>query len=145
MATVGYSTVAPIGGLPLCRVFLSSDSGASWTEAPPLLTCTGLAISADGCALFGVSMGGMEPSFSGGVAVLRAEPAPSLAVARSPGGLVLSWIVPSMNSALQQSPDLATTNWTNMPNAPVLDYSTLKNRVAVPAPAGTMFYRLTSQ
>lgn len=170
VATVSYSadggTVAavgpvpaptPGGGLPLCRLLLSSDSGASWGEAPavpwlqpPGVTSsaapwTGAAMSADGCKLVAVYMSGCCGVYAGAVVTLQTMPRPALGIARAAGGLVLSWIVPSMSFVLQESPDLGRTSWTDVPGAPVLDYSTLRNQMTVPAPAGPMFYRLISR
>ncbi|MGA2657046.1 MAG: hypothetical protein ABSH34_05955 [Verrucomicrobiota bacterium] len=50
-------------------------------------------------------------------------------------------LVRRVDFVLQQNADLGTTNWTDVPGTPALDYSTLRNQVAVPAPAGPMFYR----
>jgi hypothetical protein len=135
-------------------IFVSSDSGASWVQTPtnglshPAMDWTGIAMSADGCKLAGAvtafSGTGSAPS-PGGIFTLQFTPAPALAIARSSGSLVLSWIVPSANFVLQQGPDLATTNWADVAGTPVLDYSTLRNQVTIPPPARPMFYRLISR
>jgi len=56
--------------------------------------------------------------------------------------LVLSWPTPTPSFALQQNTDLQTVNWVTLTNTP----STVgaRNQIAVPSPAGTMFYRLLS-
>jgi hypothetical protein len=141
-----------VSGVPFSEIFLSGDAGLSWALAPYLPSTrrdrpdmpspTGLAMSADGCALFAAGMADLEADFSGAVATFETNPAPSLAVTRSGRVLVLSWVVPSMNFVLEQSADPGGTNWTEVPGTPVLDYSTLQERVTVPAPAGPMFYRL---
>ena len=145
MAALG-SGVEPIGGIALSGLFLSGDSGATWDLAPPVVApWTGVAMSADGCKLTGVSVGDLFPDFTALVAGLQTTPALLLGITGSSGGLALSWTVPSMSFVLQQNPSPATTNWTDVPGTPALDYSTLRNRVTVPAPAGPMFYRLISQ
>ncbi|MGO9199216.1 MAG: leucine-rich repeat protein [Limisphaerales bacterium] len=141
-----------VSGVPGSEIFLSGDAGVSWALAPYLPSTsrdrpdmpspTGLAMSADGCALFAAGMADLAPNFTGAVATFETNPAPSLAVTRSGRVLVLSWVVPSMNFVLEQSADPGGTNWTDVPGTPVLDYSTLQERVTVPAPAGPMFYRL---
>jgi hypothetical protein len=137
----------------LGAIIVSDDSGASWVQAPTSgLTnyytfWSGIAISADGCKLAAAvgQLTGLGYPFSGNIFTLQFTPAPALAIASSSGQLVLSWTVPSMNFVLQQNHDLATTNWTDVAGKPVLDYSTLRNQVAIPPPPGTMFYRLVSR
>ncbi len=105
-------------------------------------------MSADGCKLVGAvtafSSYSVSPS-PGGIFTLQFTLSPVLAIGRSSGNAVLSWTVPSVNFALQRNPDLATGNWTDVPGTPTLDYSTLRDQVTMPAPPGTMFYRLISR
>ncbi len=56
------------------------------------------------------------------------------------GNLTLSWIVPSTNFVMQQSPDLQ--NWADMTNQPVLNLANLQNEVILPPPGSNVFYRL---
>jgi hypothetical protein len=60
-------------------------------------------------------------------------------------GVVLFWTAHWINFALQQSPGLGTTDRRDVPATPALDYSTLRNHVAVSEPTGPMFYRLISR
>jgi hypothetical protein len=53
---------------------------------------------------------------------------------------VISWIIPSVDFTLQQSPDLSS--WTDMTNLPVLSLTNLQNQVALPASGGNSFFRL---
>jgi len=139
---------------PAGYILISGNSGATWLPTPsPIVGLppgywdwSGIAITADGCKLTAAASdgAGFFGPLQGGVFVLQSTPAPPLAIARSGGSLVLSSVVLSIDFVLQQSPDLGTTNWTDVPGTPVLDYSTLRNQVAVPAPAGPMFYRLAS-
>lgn len=58
--------------------------------------------------------------------------------------LVLSW-PPSIvgnNFVLQKNPDLSTTNWVTIMQAPI--FVGPRFQIAIPKPAGTMFYRLVS-
>jgi hypothetical protein len=141
---------------PAGLISISSNSGVTWAPSPsPIVglppeywNWTGVAISADGCKLIAAASNGaglFGPYYQGGVFTAQSAPALVLAITSSSGGLVLPWTVPSINFVLQQSPSLTTTNWTDVPGAPVLDYSTLRNQVTVPAPAGPMFYRLISR
>jgi len=146
MVAVGGGFAGPIGGVQASEIFLSGDSGASCDPAPAAsASCIGAAMSADGCKLVGVYVDGLDFSLDAVVADLQSTPAPALAVASSGGSLFLSWVVPSIDFVLEQNADLGTTNWTDVSGTPVLDYSTLRNQVTVPAPAGPMFYRLISQ
>ena len=63
-----------------------------------------------------------------------------------PGGTnnVISWTVPSAEFVLEQNPDLTSTNWAALEQSPVLDYSTVRYQVTVPAGGGPVFYRLAS-
>jgi hypothetical protein len=120
-------------------IYTTTNAGAAWRAAAvPYGKWSSVASSADGTKLVAVVQ-------DGGIWTWQTTPAPILALASSGGELVLSWTVPSMNFALQQNADLNTTNWTDVPGQPVLDYSTLRNQVATAAPPGTMFYRLVSR
>jgi len=143
---------SPAGGYPAGVIFLSSDSGASWVQAPDQglvpADWSGIAISADGCKLVGAVTAFSSYSVSaspGGIFTLQFTPSPALSIVPSDGGLVLSWTVPSVNFGLQQNPDLAATNWTDVPGTPALDYPTLRSQVTLSAPPGPMFYRLISR
>jgi len=57
--------------------------------------------------------------------------------------LILSWPTPTPSFALQQNPELQTTNWVALTNTPSTVGS--QNQIAVPSPAAMMFYRLFSQ
>ena len=72
----------------------------------------------------------------------QSTPAPLLTSTLSGGNAVLSWIVPSMDFALQQSSDLSTTHWTDVPTAPTLDLTNLQNQMSVSLVVSNRFYRL---
>jgi hypothetical protein len=153
----------PVSGLPLGPVLVSEDSGASWVEPPGVADLaffpggvlpgttnsvapwTGLAMSADGSRLTAVFLNGLVPSFHPGLLAQQADLVPVIDIGVPAGQLVLSWVVPSANFALQQSPDIGATNWTDVPGTPVLNYSTLREEVTVPSSGRRMFYRLVSR
>ena len=70
-------------------------------------------------------------------------PAPLLNIVPSDANLALSWIIPSTNFILQQSPDLSS--WTDVTNAPTLNLTTLQNVVTLSPTNSSGFYRLASQ
>lgn len=115
----------------------STNFGASWVSnnVPPARVMT-FACSADGNEL----LAAQEP---GGIWVLRTPPSPRLNDSLSNGSLNLSWIVPSTNMVLWQSPDLV--NWTLLTNAPSLNDSNLQEQLAIPATNTSAFFRLISQ
>jgi len=121
-------------------IYTSTNAGASWElTSAPTNTWTSVASSADGKRLVAVVHGG-------GIYIWQGTPAPRLTITGSGGELLLSWIVPSMNFALQESDDLSTTNWTDVVSSPVLNLTNLQNQVKVQPPlSGNSFYRLKLQ
>ena len=53
---------------------------------------------------------------------------------------VISWLIPSQDFTLQQSPDLLS--WTDVTNPPVLNLTNLQNQVTLPPLDGSSFFRL---
>jgi len=131
-------------------IYVSADSGASWFETPlpPIgfqsVYWNCFCISADGCRLAGAPAPYDMSSLAGSIFTLQTTPSPALTVSHPGGNLVLTWVVPSANFALQQTADIGATSWTDVPGAPVLNYSTLREEVTVPASGRQMFYRLVS-
>jgi 6-bladed beta-propeller/NHL repeat len=133
------STLAAVSDVasPFGVVITSTNSGATWTSnAVPFLDWNAVALSADGAKLV-ATVG--YPS-TGPIYVSQATPAPILNLSASDN--VISWTVPSLDFTLQQSSDLST--WTDMTNAPVLNFTTLENQVVLPSPVGNSFFRLKS-
>jgi DNA-binding beta-propeller fold protein YncE len=121
-------------GLP-GGVITSSDSGATWTtNAVPNLTWNAVALSADGAKLV-VTVG--YPSYVGPIFTTQTTPSPMLNLSAADNAI--SWIVPSLDFTLQQSPDLSS--WTDVTNLPVLNLTNLQNQVTLPSD-GTSFFRL---
>ena len=126
---------APITG----PIYLSGDSGLTWTATDsPTNSWAAVASSADGCKLVAAVNGG-------GIYTWQTTPTPVLSVTPIGGNLVLDWTVPSMTFVLQQTSDLANSNWTNVTASQTLNPINFQYRVTTPPPRGTMFYRLVSQ
>jgi hypothetical protein len=139
----GTRLIAATGGLfPTPNtgpIYLSADSGATWTASDsPTNSWGSVASSADGNKLVAAVNGG-------GIYTWQTTPAPVLSIINLSSNLVLAWTVPSMAFVLQQTPDLANSNWTNVAAGPTLNSITLQYRVATPPPRGATFYRLVSQ
>jgi hypothetical protein len=97
-----------------------------------------VASSADGAKLVAAANGG-------GIYTWQTIPAPVLNVTTSADGSVeISWTVPSLTFALQETSNLATSHWTPVGVSPTLNYGTLQYQVTLPKPQGTVFYRLAS-
>ncbi len=124
--------------------YVSSDWGASWTTSniPNSLASIGAACSADGSRAIALSYAGgpIGPSY-----FLQVTPTPVMRIASLDAGLLLSWLVPSTNFVLQQNSDLTTSNWTGVPDGPVLNLTNLQYQVTVSPMNSQNFYRLVSR
>jgi hypothetical protein len=100
----------------------------------PYVYWVSVASSADGSRLAGVGNSLVFLSVS--------SPAPWLNPTLTGGSLTLSWILPSTSLVLQQSPDLASANWTNVPAAATLATNTLQYQVTIPLTNTQGFFRL---
>ena len=120
-------------------IYTSTDAGVTWGPASVTnASWVSVASSADGAKLVAAANGG-------GIYTWRTVPAPVLKVTPSTNGLlVISWTVPSMTFALQETSDLATSHWTPVGVPPTLNYATLQYQVTLPKPQGAVFYRLAS-
>jgi hypothetical protein len=120
-------------------IWTSTNSGTTWVSNNiPSAAWTCAALSADGNELIAV-VG--NPSTAGVILVLQTTPAPELNLSASDNDTVISWIIPSLDFTLEQSPDLLS--WTDVTNLPVLNLTNLENQVVLPPPAGNSFFRLT--
>jgi hypothetical protein len=151
------TTWAPVGGLGPAPIFLaasvdgsrwvaagpqngpiaiSADSAETWIPTSSLSTnWSAVAASADGNVLVAVINGG-------GIYTWQGIPAPVLTLSRSVTNLFLSWTVPSIDFVLQENADVTTTNWTDIPGTPALDWASLRYEVNVPVTNRSSFYRL---
>ena len=80
------------------------------------------------------------PALTGGIYVSQTTPAPVLDLSDSDNNSAISWLIPSLNFTLEQSPDLSS--WTTVTNLPVLNLTNLQNQVVLPSPLGNSFFRL---
>jgi uncharacterized repeat protein (TIGR03803 family) len=98
-----------------------------------------LVLASDG-NLYGTTING---GANGDGTVFRLSvPAPTLSIALSGSDLVLSWPSWAADLGLQQNPDLATTNWTDVTASRVVTNQRIQVILA-PAPSGNTFYRLS--
>lgn len=116
-------------------IYISTNSGLTWaSQSLPFLDWNAVASSADGSFLV-ASVG--YPAI-GGVYTLQTTPSPVLNLSAADN--VSSWLIPSLNFILQQSPDLMS--WTDLTNPPVLNLTNLQYQVTLPPPDGNSFFRL---
>ncbi|HYA78990.1 MAG TPA: hypothetical protein VED19_00610 [Candidatus Nitrosopolaris sp.] len=129
----GNKLIAAANTQPL---YVSTNAGNIWTPAiSPSVAWQAVASSADGNKLVAI-----DASSRGGIWISQTTPTPSLNLAPTNGNVALSWIVPSTNFVLQQSPDLST--WVDMTNPPALNLTNLQDEVTLPLNNGCSFYRL---
>jgi DNA-binding beta-propeller fold protein YncE len=125
-------------GLP-GSLITSTNSGATWitnsANSQPDLTWNSVALSADGARMV-VTVG--YPSYVGPIFTTQTTPSPVLNLSAADN--VISWIIPSLDFTLQQSPDLMS--WADLTNQPALNLTNLENQVLLPPPAGQSFFRL---
>lgn len=118
-------------------VFASTDSGATWHQKGTVTGYwEGLATSADGSKLVAIQ---------GGIAdgtIYHWQDPPTLAIAASGSGFLISWPASATGFVLQEISNCATTNWTNTTNAVAMVNNV--NQVRVNHNGGNRFYRLVS-
>lgn len=134
----GARMVAAVNGFSYPGlIFISTDSGLTWSSnSSPVRSWSAVASSADGGKLVAAVYGG--PIYT-----LQAILQPSLNITREGGDLLLSWIVPSSDFALQQKPDPRTTNWIEVGAVPTL--TNLEKRVTTSMSPSQGCYRLKSR
>jgi uncharacterized repeat protein (TIGR03803 family) len=98
-----------------------------------------LVMATDG-SFYGTTLNGGAYGF--GTVFRLTVPQPTLSIALSATGVVLSWPSWASDLLLQQTSDLATANWTAVTNSPTV--TNLQNQVFLaPVPAANTFYRLS--
>jgi hypothetical protein len=145
----GSKLVAVVNQSPYL-IYVSTNSGATWTQAgAPGESWAAVASSADGSNLVAVAS---YSYFGSGIYTLQfptppppSPPSPRLAISASGLSLGISWLVPSTSFVLQQNSDLSSTNWTDTPTAPTLNFTDLHYQVTVSSSLGSRFYRLKQQ
>lgn len=97
-------------------IFRSIDFGATWMlTTAPSNDWHSIASSADGTKLVIVDRG--ETTGGGGIYVWQP---PQLSIGSSDAGIAITWPTNVGNFVLQENPDLATTNWTDVTNDPTI-------------------------
>jgi hypothetical protein len=115
-------------------IYTSTNSGATWqTNNAPNKAWQSVVSSADGGKLVAAVEGG-------GLWISQTTPAPHMNITPTNGNLMLSWMVPSTNFVMQESPDLGS--WADMTNPPVLNLTNLQDEVILPPTNSSGFYRL---
>jgi hypothetical protein len=117
--------------------FSLSTNGVWATNVAPGYIVS-LASSADGGQL--VAAVGASPQ--GGIYILQTTRSPLLSLTATSNDLILSWLVPSTNFALQQCSDLAS--WTDLSNTPSLNLTNLNFQVMLTPSNSSGFYRLAT-
>lgn len=118
-------------------IFASADFGTTWHQKGTVTGWwEGLAASADGSKLVAIQ-GGISAG-----PVYRWQDVPTLAIAPSGGGFLISWPASATGFALQEISNCVATNWTVTTNAVALVNNL--NQVLVNRNAGSRFYRLVS-
>jgi hypothetical protein len=113
----GTKLVATAGFTGKPALYLSTNGGTTWavnlTGAPAYV-----ALSADGN---GIAAAGDDP----GLFIWPSIPAPILSLRATGAQAVISWLVPSLDLALEQNAALTTPNWTEAPTTPMLNLTNL--------------------
>ena len=123
-------------------LYVSTNLGVTWSKTTTLITNWNTIVSsADGNKL-AVTVYGNRPAAhaTGGIWTSQTTPAPQMNITPTNGNLTLSWIVPSTNFVMQESPDLGS--WADMTNPPVLNLTNLQDEVILPPTNSSGFYRL---
>jgi hypothetical protein len=123
------------------NLYLSTDSGTTWSQqaSPDVWGC--IALSADGETMFGAAIGTDGYAYS--IFKSQTPPHPHLSLTLSGSGPVLSWLVPSTDFVLEESGDLS--KWSEVRASQALNYTNLNYEVHLPGPTSPTFYRLAQQ
>jgi hypothetical protein len=127
-------------------IYTSADSGLTWTiTEAPVEVWDSVACSANGSNIVASVNGGPIYVLQFPLAAPSLATPPRLSISSSGGSLKVSWFVPSTSFSLQQNSDLTTTNWTDVPMVPAIDFTNLNYQVTVSPTNGQSFYRLKQQ
>ena len=112
----------------------------------PSTTWSSVASSADGSKVVAVDSGadadGAIYSLQFPIPPPPPQASPRLRISASGGSLGVSWLVPSTSFALEQSLDLGSPNWTDVPTRPRLNFTNLHYQLALSPSLGRGYYRL---
>jgi hypothetical protein len=123
-------------------IYTSTNFGLNWTSnnvAPE--DWVAFAASADGDTLVAVAT--KADVTGGGIWVSQTVPSPQLNLSSGGNNLAVSWIVPSTNMVLEQSPDLV--NWVPLTNQPAINDANLQEQLTLSPTNSVDFFRLISQ
>jgi len=118
-------------------IYTSTNAGASWMATTLTERWTCVAASSDGSDLVAASDG---PIYT--LQIPRSPRLRRLSITPSTGSLDISWLVPSTSFVLQENSDLSSTNWTDTPTPPTLNFTNLHYQVTVSPSFVCRFYRL---
>ena len=122
-------------------IYLSTDYGNTWvSNSPPYNPWGYVGCSADGNQFVAIVGSYYSAAYCW---TLKNTPAPQLNVNASTNNCLLSWLVPSTNFVVQQSPDLIS--WSSFTNAPSLNPTNLNNELTISPSNSSGFFRLISQ
>jgi hypothetical protein len=128
----GTKLVAVTRGL----IYSSADSGNTWLlNSAPNQPWTSVASSADGTRRVVVASDGVIY-----VSTLNSNPSPPLSISVATNQFVISWPAADTGFSLQQSSNLAATNWATLTNA--VNVANGTNQVVVVPSNRQSFYRL---
>lgn len=136
----GKTLLASAGGFNQGPLFISTNSGASWTTNTSE-SWGGVACSADGSTLFAIAAPDAGIN-SGAIYKSQSISPPLLDVAPAGSEELLSWLIPSTNFVLQQSSNL--NNWSAVTNSPALNPANLQEQILISPTNGVGLYRLAS-
>ncbi len=125
------------------HIYVSNDSGLTWSEtAAPSESWRAVVCSGDGNRLNAAADNG--PIYTLQLPVQPPPPPPTRRLdIRSPSDqLQISWVIPSSPFVLQESADLRTADWTDVPTSLTLNLTNLHHEVTLASPADNRFYRL---
>lgn len=116
------------------NIYSSTNSGTAWaSNNAPALHWSSIAASADGDRM-------VASDRTGGIWNSVSTPSPIIHITPDSGNLKFSWLVPSANFAMQQSPDLIS--WAAVTNTPILNLTNLQNEILRVPSSDAEFYRL---
>jgi DNA-binding beta-propeller fold protein YncE len=127
--------LAAVAWVERTPVFLSSDLGLTWqTQILPSAIWSTLVTSADGARIFAAG--------DQNIVTLQLPATPQLETSRAGDQLALSWLVPSIPLAVEQTLGLTPPTWTNLVASPHLVLTHLRYQVELPVVGPGAFYRL---
>jgi len=134
---------AKLFGSNYSPLFLSVDGGLTWTTT----TLPGVFYDESGVFFSSVNMSAdgslMAAAVNGGgIWISRSVLPPQLKAKTRSNNMTFSWVIPSTNFILQQSPDFLT--WSYVTNKPSLNFTNLQNQVTLPMSPSNIFFRLAT-